>query len=140
MALIAPVFLTLILGMAETSRLYEVQNMLSIAAREGARVAGMEREGLVEDGNGINQKIISDVKKFLTANGLPGDEASVYITQPGDDVTAFDLDNPDHELELFRVRVDIPYSEVNPFCVPYNDDWMMSANIVFRNGRSTLVN
>ena len=39
MALIAPVFLTLILGQIETSRLGMVAQLLTTAAREGCRVA-----------------------------------------------------------------------------------------------------
>ena len=81
-----------------------------------------------------------DIKNFLTANGLPGDQATVSITPPDDDSTTLDLNDPDNELELFRVRVEFSYADVNPFSVPYNNDWTMSASIVFRNGKSTLVN
>lgn len=49
-ALVAPVFLTMILGVTEVSRMFEMQNQLQVAAREGARTGVMDRTGLTSAG------------------------------------------------------------------------------------------
>ena len=62
MALILPVFLTLILGMIEASRLGMVCQMLTTAAREGCRVAVL---------NGMTQTDVQNrVNAVLTGSGI----------------------------------------------------------------------
>ncbi len=133
------VFLPLFLGMMEASRLYDAHNELSSAIRSGARLACMDRNGIVEEGQSTNDKVIKDIRVILNANGLPGDESNVYISHPDCPEYTFDLDNPANDLELFRVQVDVPYSALNPYCPPNFDDIAFSSSIVFRNAKSSIV-
>src|SRR4030067_683679 len=49
-AIVAPLLLSILFGMVELTRMFEVQNLLDTAAREGDRLAGMDREGLLQEG------------------------------------------------------------------------------------------
>ncbi|QDU96733.1 TadE family protein [Lignipirellula cremea] len=138
-AVVAPVFLVILLGVAEASRLYEMQGQMASAAREGARIAAMDREGILQPGQTTNDKVIADVRNILTANGLPGDELVIRITEADDPDTDFDLDDSDNDLRLFQLRIELPYSAVNPYGVPGVDETSLGASVVFRNARSTLV-
>lgn len=138
-AIIAPIFVTIALGVSEASRLFEVQNQLAVAAREGARLAAMNRTGLLEDGETTNEKIASDIENYLTASGLPGEDAEVFIVDPNDHTTTFDLDASANDLELFEVRVELPYSSITGTGAGGRNDWRFSAKIVFRNARAVIV-
>ncbi len=137
-ALVAPLFLVITLGVSETSRLLEAQNQLATAAREGARLAGMDRTGFLGEGETTNAKITDDIKNYLTANGLAGDQASVFIVNPTDHTTTFNLDDPANNLELFEVRVELPYSSLSGVEVLPCEDWNLSDSILFRNSRATI--
>lgn len=130
-AIIAPVLLTLVLGVIEVSRLFETQNILATAAREGARMAAMDREGLLQEGQSTNDKIEQDVKNFLAAQGYNADDVDIQVMHVDSD-TPLDLDDPANSLELFRLRVDIPYSH---FSTPGDEDFSLGSEIVFRNAR-----
>jgi len=131
MALVAPVFVTLVLGVAEASRWLETQNLLSSVAREGARLAALDRSDLLNPGQTTNSKIETDVKNFLTASGLEGDEASVFIVDPSDHTTTMDLDASENELALFELRVELPFTCVG---VPGGSPTLnLVSKIVFRN-------
>jgi hypothetical protein len=135
MALVLPIFVALIAGIAEASRLLETQNTLATVAREGARLAAMDRTDVLQPNQTTNQKIEADVKNFLDACGLDGDEASVFIVNPNDHTTIMDLDDPDTELELFELRVELPYSSV---CGLGTDGSLnLVSKIVFRNAPAT---
>jgi len=138
-AIVAPLFVTIVLGVSESSRLFEAKNQLSVAAREGARLAAMDRTGMLDNGVTTNSKIESDIQHFLTSNGLPGDQASVYIVDPYDHTTTFDLDNSANDLKLFEVRVELPYSALSGIGGSTTQDWNLSAKIVFRNARAVIV-
>ncbi len=135
-AFLAPVLVVLVLGMAEASRLLNIQNHLATAARQGARLAAMNRTGMLGEGQTTNQKIINDIQNFLDACGLPGDQASVTISEADNPNTPFDLDDPANDLELFQVLVELPYSAVNPLGPP---DVGFTAKVVFRNARAAIV-
>ena len=139
LAIVAPLFVTLMLGVAEASRLFHAQNQLALAAREGARLAAMDRTGMLGEGVTTNAKVAADIQHFLAANGLPGDDVDVFIVDPDDHTTTFDLDDPANDLKLFEVRVELPYSELGGFGGSSSNDWNLSAAIVFRNARATLV-
>ena len=135
-AIVAPVFLAIVLGVAEVSQLVEAQNLLETAAREGARFGAMDRTGFVDAG-GANAKLIQDVKNFLAAQGLSADDVTVDVKHPGTD-DAFDLDNPNNDLELFEVHVAFPYSSVTGHNLL--DDYNLEAVVTFRNARATIAN
>lgn len=137
-AVIAPIFVTLVLGVSEISHMFELQNQLALAARDGARLAGMDRRDFLPDGQTINAKIEDDVRNFLTSNGVPGDEVDVFIVSPEDHTTPFDLDDDANDMELFELRVELPYSVLTGVDDSTGTDWTLSACVVFRNGRAVI--
>lgn len=134
MAIVAPVLVTIVFGMVETCRIYEIQNLMSLASREGARLTAMDREGLLLEGQSTNAKVEADIKNYLGALGFDKDELEVSITAPGSS-TAFDLDDPDNEFQLFRIRVAVPYCETCEAPPPGVEPLVLAAAITFRNGR-----
>jgi Flp pilus assembly protein TadG len=136
-AIIAPVLLTLVVGMIEASRLFEAQNLLASAAREGARLAAMDREGLVAAGESTNDKIEDDVRNFLVSQGYDPEDVQVQILHADTD-DPFDLDDPENDLELFRLQIQIPYSEYTSQYVPGGEEFSLGAEVVFRNGRAVV--
>jgi hypothetical protein len=138
MALIAPLFVILALGTAETSRLCDLQNELAVTVRQAARLAAMDREGVLLEGQSTNEKITADVRNMLTANGLPGDDVDVFIVDPVDHVTPFDLDASQNRMRLFELRLEMPYSAAGGLRVG-GQELTLKAKIIFRNGRAVLV-
>jgi len=138
-AVVAPIFLVILLGVSEAGRLYDQQNQLSIAAREGARLAAMDRADILDEGQSTNEKIVEDVKNMLAANGITNPNIEVKITTVDDEDIDFDLDDPDNYLELFQLRIELPYGSSNPYHIPAPEDTMLGAAVVFRNARTSLV-
>jgi Flp pilus assembly protein TadG len=138
-AFIAPLLLTLVLGVCEASRLLDAQGRLLTAARDGARLAAMDREQLLAEGQSTNEKITQDIRNFLDAYGMPGDEVNISITDADNPDGPFDLDDPANDLKLFRISVELPYSALVGFEVPLGDDIYLSAEIVFRNAKAVIV-
>lgn len=134
-AILAPVLLTLVVGVVEASRLFENQSLLSAAAREGARLASMDREGMIPDGESTNEKIADDIKNFLEMQGIEPDDIEVSILDADTDED-FDLDDPENNFKLFKLRVEIPYSEWLSTYLSDDDDLTMAGEIVFRNARA----
>ncbi len=137
-AIVAPILLALVFGMIELGRAFEMKNLLEVAAREGARFASMDREGMLAEGQSTNQKMTDDVKNFLASNGVPRDDISVEIKDFENPDEDFDLDDPANDLRLFEVRVSVDYSDVSVTQVSSGDDYPLSAGVVFRNGRATI--
>jgi len=135
-AFLAPVLLVILFGLVEASRLVNVNNLLANAAREGARMAALDRNDLLGEGQTTNDKITNDVKNFMEAAGLPGDEINVEILDADNPDLPFDLDDPDNDLELFVLRVELPYAAVNPAAPPGMSDLVLSSEVVFRNARA----
>lgn len=139
-AVLAPVLLVILFGLAEASRLLNVQNQLTGAAREGARMAALDRNALFGEGESANDKIINDVTNFLDASGVCVDELGVDIVHADDPDVPFDLDDTDNDQELFTLRVELPYTAINPLAPPGMVDAVLAAEVTFRNARaSTLV-
>jgi len=137
-AFIAPVLLSIVFGVLELTRIYDAQYLLETAAREGARFAAMDRDGMVNDGETANSKITEDIKNFLETAGLPRDQLQVDILDHADPTQTFDLDDPANDLALFDVEIKIPYSSVAHTPVDPNSDYNLTGSITFRNGRATL--
>jgi hypothetical protein len=136
MALLSPIFVAIIAGLAEAGRLLDAQTTLATAARLGARLATMDRSDLENNGQSTNSKVIQDVRTFLDASNLPGAAASVFIVDPSDHTTPFNLDNPVNDMQLFELRVELPYSQLSGMA---SDTWSMKAKVVFRNSRAPIV-
>jgi Flp pilus assembly protein TadG len=136
-AFVAPVLIGTALGIIELTRAYDAQNLMETAAREGARFASMDREGMLADGETTNSKLIEDVKNFLASSGIDPDDVQVTVTD-AENGGPFDLDNPANDLKLFKVEISVPYSGISYTPVSEANDFSMMASIVFRNGRATL--
>lgn len=137
-AVVVPVLLAISLGMIELTRVFETQDLLETAAREGARFGAMDKDGMLQSGQSSNEKLVNDVENFLASNGIEGESVVVEVKDfenPSDD---FDLDDPDNQLKLFEVIVSVDYSEVSLTPVAAGDDYALSASVVFRNGTATI--
>lgn len=139
-AFVAPVLVTLVLGVIEVNRMYDTQTLLETAAREGARFASMDRDGLVPEGTSTNDKMVSDMKTFLETNGMDSDDISIEVVHADDPSQPFDLDNPDNDLKLFEVRVSIDYADMSLTAMDAGADLALTGKVTFRNGVATLAN
>ena len=138
-AVIAPVMMTIVLGVYEVSRVLDMQTTMSQAVRDGARLGAMDRTDFLNPGQTTNEKMIQDVLNVLESNGLNTEYAVVEVLQETSDVE-FDLDDPDNEMELFRLRAWLPYNAAaTGQHIPSPFDFGMTAEITFRNGRAALV-
>ena len=138
-AMVALVFLILVLGMLEASRLFDVHGQLAQVARDGARLGAMDRADWVASGLRSNDKIISDIRNSLEAAGFDPEHLEIAIEHPGRPGESFDLDDPANDLKLFQVRISVPLSQVAATHVPDAMDYSLSSSVVFRNTRSTMV-
>jgi hypothetical protein len=138
LAFVLPLLLMTSIWMCEAARLYEVQAELSTAAREGARLAAMDRKDLTSEGQTTNDKIDNDVRSFLNTSGLPGDIADISITDADSPGAPFDLDDPANDLKFFQLRIELPYSEVRPLIIWGGDGLILSSQLTFRNARAEM--
>jgi hypothetical protein len=137
-AIVAPVLLAITFGLLELSRVFETQNLLESAAREGARFASIDKEGLLDDGESTNDKLVDDVRSFLESNGIDGDDVSVQVRDHENPESEFDLDDPENQLRLFEVQVSVDYSAISLSPVSSGDDYTLNSTVVFRNGLATI--
>lgn len=75
MALIAPIFVTLVLGQIETSRLGMVSQLLTTAAREGCRVAVLPGK--------VQSDVQARVNSVLAGSGIPVGTVTPTCPSPG---------------------------------------------------------
>jgi Flp pilus assembly protein TadG len=136
-AIVAPILVTIVFGMVQLGRAFEMQTLLDVAAREGARFASIDRTGMTSGQTG-NQKLIQDVKNFLASNGLPKDQITVTVKSHSDPTSDFNIDDPANDLLLFDVNVSVPFSAVSLQPVPTSSDYTLRGKVVFRNGRATI--
>lgn len=137
-AIMAPILLAITFGIFQMGRAFEMQTLLDTAAREGARFASIDRDGLVAVGQTANQKLINDVKNFLASNGIPKDKITVSVKDHTNPTADFDLDDSANDLKLFDVNVSVNYSAISLQPVAAADDYALHAKVVFRNGRATM--
>jgi Flp pilus assembly protein TadG len=97
-ALIAPLFLLLLFGIIEFGRVVMVQQLITNAAREGARMAVIE---------GANDSTIeTDIEDRLAGSSVPGATCSISLTA--------DPVNGDRKV----VTVSVPFNQVSWLSVP----------------------
>ena len=131
-AAVAPLFVIIALGMFQTAQLFEARNLLCTAAREGARAASMDREGLVAEGMSTNEFVIRNVKTYLTASGVDTTDLDVKIVHHEDPSATFDLDDPANDFELFEVHLELPYIQGAMGAGEYN----LTSKVCFRNAQA----
>jgi Flp pilus assembly protein TadG len=139
-AVVAPILVTIMMGLIQSGRGYEAKNLLEGAAREGARFACMDRSKMTNSGQTTNQKVASDVKNFLTTNGILKQNVTVTIKDANNPTADFNLDDPHNDLKLFQVNVSVKYSDVSFTAVSASKDYALTASVVFRNARATISN
>jgi len=137
-AFIAPMLLAIVLGMIELTRVHDAQYLLQSAAREGARFASMDRDGLLAEGQDTNTKLAADVTNFLASSGIPAENIQVDILDYENLSQTFNLDDQANDLKLFQVAVTVPFSSVSFTPVSTSNDYSLTAAVVFRNGRATM--
>jgi Flp pilus assembly protein TadG len=99
-ALLLPVLMTLLVGAWEGGRLIEINQILSNAAREGARQAA--------SGQANSTQVQQTVLQYLQDAGLPATNAVVTVsdlTHSGDPSNATQMDQ-------LKVSVSIPFKDV----------------------------
>lgn len=147
-AVVTPVLLVLVLGTIEMGSALRASTIMQSAVREAGRLAAMDWERVLEDGDTPNEKVERDLRNYLIASGI-----SPYATDSatGDDVDVldfsivhaegpnegqpFDLSDPDNELKLAKIEVSLPYSQISVFPVRYMGGTNLSARLVLRAGQ-----
>jgi hypothetical protein len=137
-AVVAPVLLAMTMGMVELTTVFDAQNLLESAAREGARFATLDKKGALNPGETSNNKLVNDVKTFLASNGIDAQDVTVAIKDHEDPNTDFDLEDPSNEFRFFEVHVLVDYCPVSFAQVADGGNFMLTAKLVFRNGMATI--
>ncbi|MEZ6065947.1 MAG: pilus assembly protein [Planctomycetaceae bacterium] len=140
-AIILPLFLMLVLGTVEMGSALNAAQILEASLREGGRLASMEQSPYFAQGGDPNAKVIQDIRNFLAASKIPGDEVNIAIVHAGgsDDGQTFDLDDPANDLRYFRIEASVPYESVSAFPLDRMTGQNIAASLTFRKGRSRLV-
>ena len=141
MAVIAPLFIGLILGAIQSGMSLDTSAKMYAAVRQAGRLAAMDYDSRLQPGQSGNDKVAQDIKNQLTADGLPGDKATVSITwaEGGNAGSTFNLKDPNADLQLFKIDISFQSKDLGSYNLmpPLNDT--VSASIVFRKGRNQLV-
>jgi len=142
LAVVLPVFVTLMLGVVQVGISIDASHKLYATLRQAGRLAAMDFKDRLAEGQTENQKVIQDIKNQLTAEGIPGDQATVTITHADGSQSGntFDLADPNNALELFRIQIEVPNSALTSTNLLPNPQQKLSATIVFRKGRSMVAN
>jgi len=107
-AIVAPIFFLMILGMLELGRAVMVQQVITNASREGARIAVLD--GAQVTGTDADPGVTDSVQRYLQNANIDPDSATITINpaSPGDAGYG----------DPVTVTVDIPFSEVSWLPVP----------------------
>jgi Flp pilus assembly protein TadG len=141
-AMVAPVFVALIMGTVQAGYNFEVTTKMLSSIRQSGRLAtldGADHKLLADQS--LNSKILTDIRNSLTAEGLPGQDATVTITHAdgGQSGSTFDLTSASNDLQYFRITVSVPYSAINTGSFLPNTCSSLSASVVFRKGTTSLI-
>lgn len=130
----SPLFVMLVLGTIQSGMNLNMQIKIQAAARQAGRLASMDYSKRLQSGQTGNQKVIQDIKNVLTADGLPGSQATVTITHADGPYagTEFDLSSSANDLQYFKISIEIPYSALNTNNLLPNTFSKLSASIVYR--------
>lgn len=163
-ALIAPVFLALILGMVAVRRAVHSSTIMDAALAQSGRLASMDADLALPDGMNLNDKIILDVRNFLRASGIENDESNLTITithaddgagnaldpmpNPPSSGETFDLSDADNRNKLFRIGIEIPENATSSLTDIMNLEGSMAKplngdpvwDLILNNGTTKIVN
>ncbi len=140
-AVIAPVFVVMIMGTIGTLKTIHAKTLMIQALREGGRLGAMDWTGVLPKGTTANDKVVADVKTFLTAAGMDAGQVEVTVTYADGPAAGspFTLGAPGSYLQLFRLQAHLPHSSTNYFCSSLSEQSGLTSSVVFRAGRSTEV-
>jgi hypothetical protein len=136
LAVALPFLFTFLFGVIEIGRGLEVAHLLSMACREGGRFGATDKQGYVSEDQTSHEKIVSDIRNYLVASGIPSAALTIEcLTIPDGD--PFDFEDPANHLEEFQVKVSVPYSAVT-YCPPpvqkyFAPEHLITGTAVFRN-------
>lgn len=136
-AVIAPIFMLLVMGTWEMGTAVKASNNLTAAVREAGRLASMDYTDSLAVNQTPNQKVEQDIRAFLNASGLPGAQATITITH-ADGANAgqtFDIADGDNYLGLFKIKATIPFSAISIFPNKIMKNSVLKAELVNRRGR-----
>ena len=137
-AMVAPLFLLVVLGVAEMSTAIHTYNVMYSAVREGGRLASMDFSSYVTGNQTANEKVIRDIRAVLSAAGLPAEQVTITITE-AESTNEFDLSDTGNYLEMFRISASVPFSDVSLFSSNYMTSQVIHADMVYRKGRVQLI-
>ena len=123
-AIIAPLFFLLIMGMIEIGRAVMVQQIITNASREGARLAVLPGEN--------NANVTDRVDSILNNSGISGSTTEILSEFDGP-INIQDAGYGD----VIKVKVSVPFSEVSwlPGAERYLGGSTLSATTVMRGER-----
>lgn len=140
-ALVMPLFVTLTMATIQTGIQITAAQTLTSALREGGRIASMDYKSRLQSGQSINQKVIKDIQNFLTAEKIDGSQVTITITA-ADGANAgstFNISDPNNQLQMFKIRAVVPYSAISSVTFFPHTNNTISASIVYRMGKNTLI-
>ena len=123
-AIVAPIFFLLIFGMIEFGRMVMVQQVITNASREGARVAVLD--GAVRDGSQSSPGVIDSVERYLQNARIDPNDATITVDPYTPSSAGYG--------EPVTVTVAIPFSQVSWLPSPFflNGDTNLTATTVMR--------
>ncbi|QDU11233.1 TadE/TadG family type IV pilus assembly protein [Gimesia aquarii] len=164
-AVIAPVFMALLLGMVAVRRAVHTTTIMDAALAQAGRLASMDAGLDLPAGMNLNDKIILDVRNFLRASGIENDESNLTITithaddengvpldpmpSPPSSGDNFDLSDASNRNRLFRIGIEIPDGALSSdltdimnlegsMAKPLNGDPVW--DLILNNGTTKIVN
>ena len=135
-AIMLPIMMVLVLGLIEMGTALRASTIMQSSVREAGRLASMDWRYVVEDGETPNLKVEQDIRNFVTASGLPGEDLVVSIEHAeGDSAgTEFDISDSDNQLKLILIEITLPYSSISLFPTQYMGGRNLRAGLVSRAG------
>ncbi|MEO2032446.1 MAG: TadE/TadG family type IV pilus assembly protein [Planctomycetaceae bacterium] len=135
-AIVLPVMLVLVLGLVEIGTALRATTIMQSAVREAGRLASMDWRYVVEEGETPNEKVEQDIRNFVTASGLPGDDliVSIEFAEGASEGSDFDIADEDNELELMLIEIELPYASISLFPVRYMGGRNLREGVVSRAG------
>lgn len=139
-AIIAPLFVALIMGLLQSGTNFSASQQMHSALRQAGRLASQDYSAKLQTGQTANQKIIADIKNQLNASGIDPTNVTVTITHASGASAGsnFDLADTNNDLKYFKITATVPYSAVNKNGFLPNTVSNLQASLVFRKGKSIL--
>jgi len=135
-AVVMPVLLLLVLGTIELGTALRASTIMQSSVREAGRLVNTDWRAIVQDGDDPNSKVERDLRNFVTASGLPGQELAVTMTYATGNSAGqtVDLTAPDIELELIKIELVLPYEHISLFPNRYMGGANITTSLVMRVG------